>query len=138
MLKATAQEIALRDAVVAAVLEAIHRDARIVLPAYHPEFSTPSERALLTVGVEPNPYGGTVGSYRYQFEGEDDLLHVFVVRTDGSSLTVAEGQGVLRFLLPDLPAALCWVRPGEYSQHFYFGHEELTRVCSGSASQTQA
>lgn len=135
MLKATAPEIAQRDAVVAAVLEAIRGDVRIALPAFQPEFSVPSERALLTVGLEPNPYGGTVGSFRYQFEGEDDLLHVFVVRTDGSPLTVAEGQGVLEFLLPDLPAALCWVKPGEFSQHFYFGHEELTRACPESARQ---
>ena len=127
MLEPTSDEIATRDRVIASVLEAIRRDERIKLPPFDPAISVRSEIALQTVGIEPNPYCGIVGPYRYQFEGEDDLLHVFVVRADGSELTPAQGQAVVKFLLPDLPSALVWLKPGSLSQHFYFGHDELLR-----------
>ena len=127
MLEPTPDELSQRDRVVQSVLEAIRRDERIKLPPFDPEVSIPSGFALQTVGIEPNAFAGTVGPFRYQFEGEDDLLHVFVVRLDGERLSPEEAQRVMRFLLPDLPSALVWLKPGQLSQHFYFGHDELLR-----------
>jgi hypothetical protein len=75
--------------------------------------------------VEPNPYSGTCGPFRYQFEGEEDLLHLIVTRHDGEPISPREGQEVASFVLEGLPTAMIWLRPGEYSQHFYFGHDEL-------------
>jgi hypothetical protein len=84
--------------------------------------------ALLSVGIEDNAFGGNVADYRYQFEGEEDLLHLIVTGREGQLLTPQEGQRVASFLLPDVSPALIWLRPGEYSQHFYVGHDELTRI----------
>lgn len=122
-LSPTEIEIAQRDAVVAALLQAIRGDVRIMLP---PAAALDgSEVALIRAGEESNAFGGTVGEYRYQFEGEDDLLHLMVVRRNYSALSPEEGQSVAAFLLPDLPAALIWLKPGVLSQNFYFGHDEL-------------
>lgn len=68
-----------------------------------------------------------MSDYRYQFEGEEDLLHLIVTRIDSGKITPAEGQQVVSFLLPNLPTALLWLKPGEYTQHFYCGHDELLR-----------
>lgn len=84
-----------------------------------------SDYALQAITQEANPFGGGIGPYRYQFEGEDDLLHVFIVRADAHSLTPQEARSVFEQLLPDLPPALVWLKPGTVSQHFYFGHDEL-------------
>jgi hypothetical protein len=58
-------------------------------------------------------------------EGEEDLLHLIVVRQDGKELTPAEGQAVAGFVWPGVPSALIWLKPGVLSQHFYVGHDEL-------------
>jgi hypothetical protein len=124
MISPTTEETAHRDQVIGAVLDHIRRDERIKLPQF--DGTQPaSDFALQTVGIEPNAFGGTVGEFRYQFEGEDDLLHILVVRTDSERLRPEEAQQVVQFLLPDLPSALIWLKPGEFSQHFYFGHDEL-------------
>ncbi len=116
-------EIAQRDAVLSALLQAIRDDVRIMLP---PAAALDgSEVALIRAGEEANPFGGTVGSFRYQFEGEDDLLHLMVVRQNYAALSPEEGQTVAAFLLPNLPPALIWLKPGVLSQNFYFGHDEL-------------
>jgi hypothetical protein len=114
-----------RQRVIASIRTSIESDTQIRLPDYDKTYSRPAVSALASVGVEPNPYGGQVGPFRYQFEGEEDLLHLIVTRQDGSEIAPEEGQGVARFLLPTLPAALIWIRPGEYSQHFYCGHDNL-------------
>lgn len=122
----TPGELAQRDAVIAAVMESIRTDTRITLPRFDPQRSRGgADFALQAIALEENPFGGAMGPYRYQFEGEDDLLHVFIVRADGGPLTPKEGQRVFSALLPDLPAALVWLKPGTVSQHFYFGHDEL-------------
>jgi hypothetical protein len=129
----TFEELARRGQVMVRVLEEIRAGRAIRLPDFDPAFSRPSDQfALQSVGLEPNDFGGAVGAYRYQFEGEEDLLHLIVTRLDGESITVAEGQAVAAFLLPDVPPALIWLRPGELSQHFYVGHDELLRGCSTS------
>jgi hypothetical protein len=75
--------------------------------------------------LEPNAYGGSVGEYRYQFEGEDDLLHLYIVRQSGDDVAVEEAQAVTEFLLPGIPKALIWFHPGVKSHHFFLGHDLL-------------
>jgi hypothetical protein len=85
MTPTTAEQIR-RDEVIAQILTDIKSNTTIFLPDFDPKISRPSdEYALLSVGIEPNPYGGTIDSYRYQFEGEEDLLHLIIVRTDGET-----------------------------------------------------
>ncbi|HJP83409.1 MAG TPA: hypothetical protein VJ835_07870 [Fimbriimonadaceae bacterium] len=122
----TPAEVAQRCQVVETLLDYIQEDRRILLPQFDPSFSIPSEQfALQSVGIEANAFGGTVGDFRYQFEGEEDLLHLFITRVDGGRLAPEDAQPVVTFLLPNLPQALLWLKPGEFSQHFYFGHDEL-------------
>ena len=127
MVDAKEEERAQRWRVLAAIRTSVESNTQIRLPAYDKDFSRPAISALASVGVEPNPFGGQVGPYRYQFEGEEDLLHLIVTRQDGSPLSAEEGQSVARFLLPTLPAGLIWIRPGEFSQHFYCGHDDLLK-----------
>lgn len=127
----TPTEIAQRDQVIESVLNYVRTDKRINLPAFNPEISRPSDQfALQSVGLEPNEFGGTVGEFRFQFEGEEDLLHLIVTKKDGQPLTPIEAQTVAAFLLPDLPQSLMWMKPGEFTQHFYFGHDELLKIIS--------
>lgn len=121
------EERAQRHRVIAAIRASVESNTQIRLPAYDKDFSRPSVSALASVGVEPNPFGAQVGPYRYQFEGEEDLLHLIVTRQDGSQILAEEGQQVAKFLLPTLPAGLIWIRPGEFSQHFYCGHDDLVK-----------
>ena len=122
----TPAEAVQRSQVIENLLDYIREDRRILLPQFDPSKSKPSEQfALQSVGIEANSFGGIVGDYRYQFEGEEDLLHLFVTRVDGGRLAPEDAQPVVTFLLPDLPQALLWLKPGEFSQHFYFGHDEL-------------
>ncbi len=121
----TAAERARRDEIAKRVLDYIAENRRIALPPFDPALSRPSDRfALVNVGREPNEFAGTLGPFRYQFEGEEDLLHL-IVTADGGALTVAEGQRVASFVLSGVPTALVWLKPGELSQHFYVGHDDL-------------
>jgi hypothetical protein len=125
----TEAETSRRDQVLQSVLEHIRNDRRIYLPPFDSSLSRPSDQfALQSVGVEPNEFGGSVGEFRYQFEGEEDLLHLIVTRFDGAVLTPEDGQSVVDFLLPGFPASLMWLKPGKFTQHFYFGHDELLRI----------
>jgi hypothetical protein len=110
------------------VLRCVREDVQIKLPAFDPLVSKPGFSALVSVGVEPNPFGGYAGDYRYQFEGEEDLLHLIVTRQDGRALAPEEAQRVASFVLEGLPPSLIWLKPGEFSHHFYFGHDELLSV----------
>ncbi len=126
MLTSTPDEKSRRDAVAQALLDAIARDEVVHLPDFDRQAGeSPAEFALHTIGCEPNPYGGAVGVYRYQFEGEEDLLHLIVTRLDGGALTPEEGQGVAGFVLRGIPEGLIWFKPGERSQHFFVGHDLL-------------
>lgn len=114
-----------RDEVVRRVLRFIAEEQRIALPAFDPSVARPNDRfALISVGLEPNDFGGTADRFRYQFEGEEDLLHL-IVTADSGSVSVAEGQSVASFVLAGVPPALIWLKPGEMSQHFYVGHDDL-------------
>jgi hypothetical protein len=122
----TPAEVAQRCQVVETLLDYIREDRRILLPQFDSSSAVPSDQfALQSVGIEANAFGGTVGEFRYQFEGEEDLLHLFITRIDGGRLSPEDAQPVVTFLLPTLPQALLWLKPGEFSQHFYFGHDEL-------------
>ena len=114
-----------RDAVMRRVLEYIGANRRIALPPFDPAIARPSDQfALVNVGLEPNEFAGTIGRFRYQFEGEEDLLHL-IVTADRGEITTREGQIVASFLLQGVPPALIWLKPGELSQHFYVGHDDL-------------
>lgn len=125
-LSPTSEETQQRRAVLEKILEHVRHDRKIFLPPFDPRLSRPSDQfALQSVGLEPNEFGGVVGGYRYQFEGEEDLLHLFVTRVDGAEIAPSEGQEVAGYLLQGLPSALIWLKPGSFTQHFYFGHDEL-------------
>ena len=118
-------ERARRDEVIRRILSFIQDEKRITLPPFDPKVARPSDRfALVNVGLEPNDFAGTVDRFRYQFEGEEDLLHLIVTADEGG-VTVREGQGVASFLLAGVSPALIWLKPGEMSQHFYVGHDDL-------------
>ncbi|MCU0316654.1 MAG: hypothetical protein MUC92_08680 [Fimbriimonadaceae bacterium] len=126
MISPSEQEQKRRDEVIATILQATKDGVTIRLPDFDRTLSRPSDNyALVSVGIEPNPYGGTVGDYRYQFEGEEDLLHLIITRNDCEVLTPEQAQQVVSFLYPGVPTALMWLRPAHYSQHFYLGHDVL-------------
>lgn len=90
----TEAEQARRDGVARRILDYIAADRRITLPPFDPRVARPSDRfALVNVGLEPNDFAGTIGRFRYQFEGEEDLLHVIVTADEGN-VSVVEGQRV--------------------------------------------
>lgn len=115
-----------RNRVMAGVMRAIEANQTIRLPDFDPRIDRASDEfAMLTVGLEPNEFGGRLGDFRYQFEGEEDLLHLMVVRQDLSGLEPSEARSVAAFLLEGVPPALVWYRPGTKSHHFYLGHDDL-------------
>jgi hypothetical protein len=103
------------------------RQRHLVISAIKQAVSTNTTIKLPGVGElrSPNQYAGLVSSFKYEFEGEDDLLHLAVTRCDGAALSPEEGQTVVSWLLPGMPPGLIWIRPGEFSQHFYCGHDDL-------------
>lgn len=124
----TEQEIHRRNEVINRLLDHIREDVRIKLPDFDPSKERPSDLyALINVGIEPNQFSGTIGRFRYQFEGEEDLLHLIVTSQDAAGLSTAEGHEVGSFVLQGVPTALIWLRPGSLSQHFYVGHDELIK-----------
>lgn len=126
MLNSTADERTEIEAVKVRLLAAIAQNQTIRLPDFDPSIEAGSaEIALLKAGLEPNPWGGRIGDFRYQFEGEDDLLHLMVCRTDCGEISPEEGQSVAALIFPTVPSALYWFKPGTLSQHFYIGHDVL-------------
>lgn len=120
----TPDETRRRDQVIARVLDFIQRDEKIRLPAFDPKNPQPGQDFALQAVVD-NDFSGSLGPHRYQLEGEDDLLHLIVVRADGLVLTPENGRQVAQFVLTGVQPAKIWLKPGQFSQHFYFGHEEL-------------
>ena len=102
---ATEPEIKRRDEVVSSTVEQVRLDK--IIPMNAPEFA------------------GEIAEFTYFFEGEDDLLHLTIARKDQEQLSVREAQEVVRFLLPNIPPGLIWVKPGTKEHHFYLGHDEL-------------
>mgnify|MGYP001019221772 CR=1 FL=1 len=126
-LEPSADELKRLDEVIASILECIRLSETIRLPRFDPSLSRASDMfALQHVGIEPNAFGGSFGVFRYQFEGEDDLLHLFVTRPDGATISPSEAHEVVSLLYGPVPKALIWYHPGEFSHHFYLGHDVLT------------
>jgi hypothetical protein len=121
-LQPTDEEHSRRDEVLARVIQAIRDNQRIVLPPF--QGGEPGSDFALH-RITPNDYSGTVSDYRYQLEGEDDLLHLIVLRADEKTLSVQEGRQVASFVFPNIPPAVIWLKPGQFTQHFYLGHDEL-------------
>ncbi len=122
-------ETARRDEVVARIVDYTVRGETIRLPAFDGSAALGGEleAALLALKREPNAFSGTVGDYWYQFEGEEDLLHLIVARCDGAELTPEDAQAAAGFVLAGVPPALIWLKPGKVSQHFYLGHDLLVQ-----------
>ena len=122
----TDAELAQRNAVMVKILECTRTETRIKLPEFDPARERPSDQfALINVGLEPNDFGGVLGTYRYQFEGEEDLLHLMITSVSEEPVSTAEAHQVASIVLHGVPSALVWLKPGEFSQHFYVGHDEL-------------
>ncbi len=109
MIQPSAKEEARRKEVLTAIKEAVARNETIKVAG----------------PTEESHYNGGLGAYKYEFEGEDDLLHLCITKASGERLTPEEAQEVVAWLLPGLPPGLIWIRPGAYSQHFYCGHDDL-------------
>ena len=122
----TPEERARRTEVMNRVLEFTRNNQTIKLPVFDPTLDRPTDQfALISIGLEPNQFSGTLDRYRYQFEGEEDLLHLIITDKDQGKVTTEEAHVVASFVLEGLPTAMIWLRPGEFSQHFYFGHDHL-------------
>ncbi len=114
-----------RKAVLRRILNTVETSERILLPDWDGSPQTPSDYALLNVGLEANDFGGTVGPWRYQFEGEDDLLHLMICRLDQEPMPAEESRALVSWLLKGVPVGLYWVRHATHSHHFYVGHDIL-------------
>lgn len=125
MLRPTPEEQERRQQVLDLVCERIRAAEPILLPPPPAGSDAKSDFALVPIAKSPNAYNGTVGEYIYQFEGEDDLLHIFVVKTADEELELKEAQAVFEFLFPTFPPALSWTKSGTVSHHFYMGHDNL-------------
>ncbi len=114
---ATEEQLQAAAVVMATVRDCIRRDEKILLP--------PRANGKDVVEFVPNPFGGVLGDYRYQFEGEEDLLHLIVVRVDAQPLNPEDARTVAAILFEGTSNALVWLKPGTLSQHFYVGHDDL-------------
>lgn len=135
-----------RDAVLQAIITTLQTSNLILLPRPSTDGgegyrSVPgSNRALselpapLPALLIQNQYGGQIGPFYYQFESEEDLVHLIVAKTDFSEITVEEARLVVDFVLPFFPAALLWLKPGQLSQHFYFGNTDFLDRAPKSAT----
>ncbi|MCS7310251.1 MAG: hypothetical protein NZ741_08535 [Armatimonadetes bacterium] len=68
-------------------------------------------------------YGATLGEYRVQFEGEDDLLHLSITRVDGGRMTHDEAQQLADLFFHAVPKGLIQCLPAEHSVHYYIAHD---------------
>lgn len=114
-----------RKEVLTRILDFIERGERILLPDWDGSPQPLSNYALLNVGREENDFGGKVGPWRYQFEGEDDLLHLMICRLDQAPMPADESRALVSWLLKGVPVGLYWVRHATHSHHFYVGHDIL-------------
>ena len=119
------EEEASRREILVRILDYIARSERIVLPEWDRSPQALSDYALLNVGLEPNDFGSKVGEWRYQFEGEDDLLHLMVCRADQGPMPGSEARAIVDWLLAGVPTGLYWVKHATHSHHFYVGHDIL-------------
>lgn len=76
-------------------------------------------------------YGATLGEYRVQFEGEDDLLHLSITRVDGGRVSHQEAQALADLFFHDVPKGLVQCHPAEYSVHYYIAHDLFADYLEG-------
>lgn len=100
------------------ILAKVRANERIKLPDFNPD----------SLKTEPNDYQGTVGDIAYQFEGEEDLLHLILSRCDGAPLSIGDAQCAASWLFQGVSPALIWFKPAEAVQHFYLGHDDLVSL----------
>ncbi|MHB1460052.1 MAG: hypothetical protein ACYC1M_02050 [Armatimonadota bacterium] len=72
-------------------------------------------------------YATTLGDFKVQFEGEDDLLHLEIVRTDGTKLDILGAKQIADRFFANIPPALIVVKPAEFSAHYYLPHDILLK-----------
>jgi hypothetical protein len=126
MITASSSDEAHRVQVLTSILDHVARGQTIRLPEWDRSVPVAStDYALLNVGLEPNQFGGFCGEMRYQFEGEDDLLHLMICRRDGEAMDVRSAQETASWLLRGVPTGLYWVKHASRSSHFYVGHDIL-------------
>lgn len=98
-----------------------HPEVRRVLQAI-----VEDTRAGVTISLSQRErYGAVLGEYRVQFEGEDDLLHLAITRTDGGCVSHEEAQQIADLFFHNIPKGLIQCRPAQYSVHYYLGHDIL-------------
>ncbi|MGQ9486965.1 MAG: hypothetical protein ACUVRT_06830 [Armatimonadota bacterium] len=78
-------------------------------------------------------YGTTLGDFRIQFEGEDDLLHLSITRTDGEPVSHEEAQHIAEAFFHAVPKGLIQCRPAVYSVHYYIAHDLLVDYWGGNS-----
>ncbi|MBL8060548.1 MAG: hypothetical protein JNK63_07535 [Chthonomonas sp.] len=124
MLEPSNEEVSRRAEVMAAIFECIRANRPVKLPPFDPAAGN-------QVGAEPNPFNGKVGDLAYQFEGEEDLLHLIIRRADHQPLPPNEARAVAAWLFSGVPPALIWFKAGTIEQHFYLGHDDLLKYSGG-------
>ncbi|MER3474263.1 MAG: hypothetical protein C4335_09590 [Armatimonadota bacterium] len=78
-------------------------------------------------------YGTTLGDFRVQFEGEDDLLHLSITRVDGVPISHEEAQRIADAFFHAVPKGLIQCRPAVYSVHYYVAHDLLVDYWEGNS-----
>jgi len=73
-------------------------------------------------------FGGQLGDYWVQFEAEDDLLHCFVRRVDGTPIALEEAHRVVEPFFGVLPKGIVWCKPASTSVHYYVGHDHFLQA----------
>ena len=122
----TEQESKRKQLVLGKILEHIESSTTIRLPDFSPDRPSESkDLAMFAVAMEPNEFNGSRGEFQYQFEGEDDLLHLMVLKKNGEAFPPETAQIIAAWLFEGIPPALIWIKPGVRSHHFYVGHDEL-------------
>jgi len=99
----------------------MHSEAQRILKAV---LNAIERGAVISLG-EAAQYGGTIGDYWVQFEGEDDLLHCIVRRQDGNPIALEEANRVVEPFFGAMPKGLVWCKPAERSVHYYVGHDHF-------------
>lgn len=78
-----------------------------------------------TIRYADPQFSGAAAGLQFQFEGEEDLLHLVVTALNGGEPDLALAQALAARLLAPVSPALYWMRPGELSHHFYLAHDRL-------------
>lgn len=103
-------------------------------PSDPPGATFDPRRGFPSPGVLTGPFGGVIEGHRFVFEGEDDLLHLILMRTDGAPLEREPALEVAEFLTEGVPKSMKWLRLGPTSLSLYLGHDLLLQAISSQRS----